>query len=65
MCNTFIVVKTAVLFDYIIVKMTPDNRHFSRDPEISSVTRNCELYSLQLNTLKMGILNLKNSWILS
>jgi len=58
--------KTAVLFDYNIVKMTSDNRkiticHVTR----TSVTRNCQIYSMQLDTLKMGFLNLKNSLILS
>ena len=28
-----------------------ENKHLSRDPQMSSVTRNCQIYSMQLDTL--------------
>ena len=48
-----------MLNEYLVIKkqlfeVTPDNRnkHLSRDPEMASSTRNCQIYSLQLQTLK-------------
>jgi len=35
--------------------MTSDNKkNVSRDPQLSSVTRNGQIYSIQLDTLSMG-----------
>ena len=34
--------------------------HLLRDPELSSVTRNCQIYILPLDTSKMGIYKLKD-----
>ena len=36
-----------------------ENKHLLRDPELSSVTRNCQIYIMQLDTLKIGIYKLK------
>jgi len=30
-------------------------KHLSRDPQLSSVTRNCQIYIIQFDTLKTGI----------
>jgi len=37
-----------------------ENKHLLRDPELSSVTRNCQLYIIPLDTLKIGIYKLKD-----
>jgi len=36
------------------------NKHLLRDPELSSVTRNCQIYIMPLETLKRGIYKLKD-----
>jgi len=36
------------------------NKHLLRDPELSSVTRNCQIYFMPLDTLKIGIYKLKD-----
>jgi len=36
-----------------------ENKHSLRDPEQSSVTRNCQIYIMPLDTLKIGIYKLK------
>ena len=36
-----------------------ENKHLLRDPELSSVTRNCQMYSMPLDTLQIGIYKLK------
>ena len=36
------------------------NKHLLRDPELSSVTRNCQIYIRPLDTLKIGIYKLKD-----
>ena len=36
-----------------------ENQHLLRDPELSSVTRNCQIYIMPLDTLKTGIYKLK------
>jgi len=36
-----------------------ENKHLLRDPELSSVTRNCQIYIMPLDTLKIGIYKLK------
>ena len=36
-----------------------ENKHLLRDPELSSVTRNCQSYIMPLDTLKIGIYKLK------
>jgi len=36
-----------------------ENKHLLRDPELSSVTRNCQIYTMPLDTLKIGIYKLK------
>jgi len=36
-----------------------ENKHLFRDPELSSVTRNCQIYIMPLDTLKIGIYKLK------
>jgi len=35
-------------------------KHLLRDPELSSVTRNCQIYIMPLDTLKIGIYILKD-----
>ena len=37
-----------------------ENKHLLRDPELSSVTRNCQIYTMPLDTLKIGIYKLKD-----
>jgi len=37
-----------------------ENRHLLRDPELSTVTRNCQIYIMPLDTLKTGIYKLKD-----
>jgi len=32
-----------------------ENKRLLRDPELSSVTRNCQIYMMPLDTLKIGI----------
>jgi len=36
-----------------------ENQHVLRDPELSSVTRNSQIYIMPLDTLKIGIYELK------
>jgi len=36
------------------------NKHLLRDPELSKVTRNCQIYTMPLDTLKIGIYKLKD-----
>jgi len=36
------------------------NNHLLRDPELSSVTRNCQIYIMSLYTLNIGIYKLKD-----
>jgi len=36
-----------------------ENKHLLRDPELSSVTRNCQIYIMSLDTLKIEIYKLK------
>ena len=42
--------------------MPPDNRnkYLLRDPELSIVTRNCQIYIMPLDTLTTGIYKLKD-----
>ena len=43
--------------------MPPDSKkqqHLLSDPELSSVTRNCQIYIMPLDTLKIGIYKLKD-----
>ena len=60
-CNKHLGIKTAVFFGYNIVQMTliTENKHLSRDPQLSSVTRNCQMYRMQMNALKTGFFKLK------
>jgi len=37
-----------------------ENKHLLLDPELSSVTRNCQIYIMPLDTLKIGIYKLKD-----
>jgi len=37
-----------------------ENKHLIRDPELSIVTRNCQIYIMLLYTLKIGIYKLKD-----
>ena len=37
-----------------------ENKHLLRDPELSHVTRNCQIYIIPLDTLKIGIYKLKD-----
>jgi len=37
-----------------------ENNHLLRDPELSSVTHNCQIYIMPLETLKIGIYKLKD-----
>jgi len=37
-----------------------ENKHILRDPELSSVTRNCQIYIMPLDNLKIGIYKLKD-----
>jgi len=39
--------------------MSVGNKHLSRDPQLSSVTRNSPIYSIQFDTLKTEIFKLK------
>jgi len=50
------------LFDVYIVWMPPYNRnkHLLRDPELSIVTRNCQIYIMPLDTLNIGIYKSKD-----
>ena len=36
------------------------NKHLLRDPELTSVTRNCQIYIMPLDTLKIWIYSLKD-----
>ena len=36
-----------------------ENEHLLRDPELSSVTRNCQIFIMPLDTLQIGIYKLK------
>ena len=36
-----------------------EKKHLLRDPELSTVTRNCQIYIMPLDTLKIGIKKLK------
>ena len=36
-----------------------EHKHLLRDPELSSVTRNCQIYIMPLDTLQIGIYKLK------
>ena len=40
--------------------MITENKHLLRDPELSSVTRNCQFYIMPLESLKIGIYKLKD-----
>jgi len=40
--------------------MITENKHLLRDPELSSVTRNCQMYIIPLDTLKIGIYKLND-----
>ena len=37
-----------------------ENKHLLRDPELSCVIRNCQIYTMPLDTLKTGIYKLKD-----
>jgi len=37
-----------------------ENKHLLRDPELSHVTRSCQIYIIPLDTLKIGIYKLKD-----
>ena len=37
-----------------------ENNHLQRDPELSNVTRNCQIYIMPLDTLKIGIYKLND-----
>jgi len=37
-----------------------EKKHLLRDPELSSVTRNCQIYIMPLDNLKIGIYKLKD-----
>jgi len=39
--------------------MITENQHLLRDPELSSVNRNCQIYIMPLDTLKIGFYKLK------
>jgi len=41
-----------------------ENKHLLRDPELSSVTRKCQIYNMPLDILKIDIYKLI-SWIVS
>jgi len=47
------------MFTLFICPLIKDNKHLLRDPELSSVTRNCQMYIMPLDTLKIGIYKLK------
>ena len=36
-----------------------ENKHLLHDPDLSSVTRNCQIFIMPLDTLKIGIYTLK------
>jgi len=60
-CNKCIVVKTAFCLIITLLSwlLVIENKHLSRDPQLSSVTRNCQIYNMQLDTLKTGSFKLK------
>jgi len=39
--------------------MITEHKHLLRDPELSSVTRNCQIYIMPLDTLQIGFYKLK------
>ena len=50
------------MFDVNIVKMPllTETKHLLRDPELSSVTRNCQIYIMPLDNLNIGTYQLKD-----
>ena len=62
-CINCLVVKNSC-FSLIIAllrwSLITENINLSRDGQLSSVTRNCQIYSMQLDTLKTGFFNLKD-----
>jgi len=48
-----------LMFTLFICPLITENKHLLRDPELSSVTRNCQIYIMSLDTLKIGIYKLK------
>jgi len=60
-CNTCLVVKTVFCMIITLLSwfLVTENKHLSRDPQPSSVTLNCQIYIMQLDTVKTGIFKLK------
>jgi len=48
-----------LMFTLFRCPLITENKHLLCDPELSSVTRNCQLYIMPLDTLKIGIYKLK------
>jgi len=48
------------MLTFIRCPLLTENKHLLRDPELSSVTRNCQIYIMPLDTPKMGIYQLKD-----
>jgi len=58
-----VVRKTAVFVLMLTLFRCPlitENKHLLRDPELSSVTRNCQIYIMPLDNLNIGIYQLKD-----
>jgi len=52
-----------LMFTLFRCPLITENKHLLRDPELSSVTRNCQIYIMPLDTLKIGIYKLKDFMI--
>jgi len=50
----------SLMFTLVRCPLITENKHLSRDPELSSVTRNCQIYIMPLETLKIEIYKLKD-----
>ena len=48
------------MLTFLRCPLITENKHLLRDPELSSVTRNCQIYIMPLDTLKIGIYKLKD-----
>jgi len=49
----------SLMLTLFICPLITEDQHLLRDPELSSVTRNCQIYIMPLDTPKMGIYKLK------
>jgi len=49
-----------LMLTLFICPLITENKHLLRDPELLSVTRNCQIYIMPLDTLKIKIYKLKD-----